>query len=233
MFPARLATLFSGLAEIDNRNVAVGGTTSRNWLPGSSLFENTLAPELPDADLIVITLGGNDIMEFISTRANDIGALLADIPGAIESAKEVVRQVIENLRETVDAIRMVNPNVDIAYCLYPNYTQAEQSFWGTVSSFLGPEAVASVLEEARLNFPGDDPRMLLVDMFGSAEGLPLSDYLFERNGQLDPLHFNGRGQIIYAEQVFKTLGGVLIGPNPLGENGVSPIGLERNYGLAP
>ena len=64
-------------------------------------------------------------------------------------------------------------------------------------------------------------------MFGAAQGLPLGDYLY------DQLHFNDLGQTLYAEEVFTTLGGVLLGPNPLGETGTTPLGLSRNYGLSP
>jgi hypothetical protein len=93
-----------------------------------------------------------------------------------------------------------------------------------VGIFLGETAVADVLGLAREQFPTHDPHMLMVDMFGAADGLPLHDYLY------DQLHFNTRGQILYAEELFRTIGGVLIGPSPF-DGGESPLGLARDFGL--
>ncbi len=132
------------------------------------------------------------------------------------------------MTQILDAIREVNPDADIAYCLYADYSQAtEDLVWGLIGSILGPDAVGEVLRLAREQFPTDDPNIVLVDLFGAAQGLPLHDYLY------DELHFNDLGHTLYAEEVFETLGGVLLGPNPLGDTGKTPLGLRRNYGVAP
>jgi len=223
MFPERVRALFSPLADIQNVNVAIGGTTSRDWLPETNAFTSRVLPNLQDADLIIITIGGNDIVEYIGR----IG-IPNDIPAAVEGAKAVVRQVVRNVIQTIDAIREVNPDVDIAYCLYANYSQATgNAIWGLLNGILGPDTVGEILELARSYFPTDDPHLILVDMYGAADGLPLHDYLY------DELHFNDLGQTLYAEEVFETLGGVLIGPNPLGEDGASYLGLRRDYGVSP
>ncbi|MCA9548312.1 MAG: SGNH/GDSL hydrolase family protein [Myxococcales bacterium] len=224
MFPARFATLLGPLAQVDNRNVAVAGSTSDQWVPGARYYERNLAPELADADLILITLGGNDIMRYANNPA-----LFNDLPGAVAGAEEVVLQVIANLTATIQGIREVNADADIAYVLYPNYTQAEDDImWRTVTRVLGQEAVEGVLELARSSFPDEiDDHLLFVDMFSAADGLPLDDYLY------DQLHFNDAGQQLYAESVFESLGGVLVGPSPLGAQGATPLGLTRHFGLAP
>jgi len=223
IFPERVRTLFSQLTDIENRNVAVAGSTSTDWLPNRRYFSERLTPQLAEADLLIITLGGNDMLQYVS----NIG-IPNDIPAAIEGARLVVLRVIENVSEILTAVRAVNPDADIAYCLYADYSQAtEHPIWGLVGSFLGPDTVSEVLELARSNFPTNDRHLMLVDMFGAAQGLPLHDYLY------DQLHFNDLGQTLYAEEVFETLGGVLIGNNPLGEMGATPIGLRRNYGLSP
>ena len=60
------------------------------------------------------------------------------------------------------------------------------------------------------------------------EGEPLDDLL------RDQLHFNDEGQTRYAEAIFQTMGGVLVGESPLGDlEGVTPLGLIQSYGLAP
>ena len=135
--------------------------------------------------------------------------------------------MVRNVTEIIAAIREVNPDADIAYCLYADYSQASgDPIWGLVGSFIGPDTLGDVLRTARESFPTDMGNVLLVDLFGAAEGLPLADYLY------DQLHFNDLGHSFYAEEVFTTLGGVLIGPNPLGETGRTPLGLRRNYGVS-
>ena len=99
--------------------------------------------------------------------------------------------------------------------------------WGLVGSFIGADTLGDILKIARESFPTDDPHLILVDMFGAAQGLPLHDYLY------DQLHFNDLGQTLYAEEIFETLGGVLVGPSPLGDTGSRLLGLRRNYGVSP
>ncbi len=223
MFPERLATLLGGLAEVDNVNRAVAGSTSDQWVPGARNYERNLAPEMADADLILISIGGNDIVAYVNNPA-----LLSDIPAAVEGARDAVREVVENLRLTIAGIRAVNPDADIAYLLYADYSQAEDDrVWGLVGRFLGRETVQEVLGLARDSFPDeDDDHLLLVDMFSAADGLPLGDYLY------DTLHFNGAGQQLYAESIFESLGGIVVGESPLGPEAASPLGLSRHFGLA-
>ena len=69
---------------------------------------------------------------------------------------------------------------------------------------------------------------LLADLFGATYELDssLDDYLY------DSLHFNDRGQTFYAEEVFMALGGVLVGPSPLGGEPRTPLGLTRSYSFS-
>ncbi|MCA9537702.1 MAG: hypothetical protein KC620_02365 [Myxococcales bacterium] len=220
LFPERVTTLFAPLAEIENRNIAVAGTTSTDWLPGGQLFENRLRPQLAEADVILITIGGNDLMAYVSNPA-----LLQNIPAAIEGARDLVVEIVANVITIIHAIREVNPDADIAYLLYADYSQAtENVLWGLAGNLLGQQTISEILELARSLIPTDDAHLLLADMYGAADGLPLHDYLF------DALHFNDMGQTIYAEEVFRTLGGVYIGDSPL-SHGVAPLGLRRSYGV--
>ena len=230
MFPERFATLVSDIATIDNRNVAIAGSTSSQWLPDGNYFQSRLVPELDDADLIVITIGGNDLMELFS----DALSLIADIPAAVAEARRIIQQVIVNLESMIEAIRAINPDVDIAFCLYPDYTQATGTIWQTVNNVVGQGELALLLEEAREAFPSEAHNLVLVDVYGAAKGIPLKDYLWTRsNGQIDPLHFSAKGQVLYAEELFKSLGGVLLGDSPLGELGSSPLGTQQDFGFVP
>lgn len=220
LFPARVARLFAPLADVESINVAIGGTTSRNWLPDARPFDRDLRPHLADADLIIVSLGGNDVLEYLTS----FGGIPPDIPAAVEGARDVVRQVVANFELILTEIRAVNPDADIAYILYADYTQATgDPIWNVVGALLGRETLQGVLQLARDSMP-EDPHLVLVDMFGAAEGLPLHEYL------ADQLHFNDRGHTLYAQEVFTTLGGVLIGPNDL-IDGKSPLGLRRSYGF--
>lgn len=220
-FPSRLQTLFGPLVEIENVNVAVGGSTSPQWLPGSSFLKNRVMPHLGDADLLVVTLGGNDLLHYM----NSLGpAALSDIPGTLQGAHLLVGQIMENMLDIVSAIRDVNPDLDIVYCLYPNYGQATTTNpWNLVHAFLGPEVFLSLLDAARAAVPLDGG-IHLADMFGAFEGLDLDEYLY------DALHMNHAGATLYAETVFTTLGGVLVGPSPL-EGGHTPLGLDKSFSL--
>ncbi len=219
-FPGRLAALFEPIADVENVNVAIPGSTSETWLPDRAAFGRDLAPHLADADLIVVTLGGNDVLGYIGS----FGGIPADIPAAIEGARDVVRQVVANFEVILAEIRAINPDADVAYILYADYTQATgDPIWGLVGAFLGRETLQDILALARDSLP-PDPHLVLVDMFGAAEGLPLHELL------ADQVHFNEEGHTFYAEEVFTTLGGVLVGPNPLFE-GSTPLGLRRSYGF--
>ena len=227
-FPSRLATLFAPLAAVDNQNLAIGGTTSNNWLPNTNNFQNRLAPALDNADVVMISLGGNDILAYVQGLFNgDIGALLGDIPALIGAVTEEVSRIIDNILEIAAAIREINATIDIVYILYPDYSLAQNDqMWSLVNTFVGADAVSEVLVSARANIPRDSD-IILIDIFGASEGLPLDDYLY------DSLHFNSRGQTFYAEEIFKGLGGVLIGPSPLDAQPRSPLGLEASFSLQP
>ncbi len=223
-FPSRLADLMAPLATIDNQNVAVGGTTSVAWLPGRQRFEERLMPQVPDADVILISLGGNDILAFVQGLLAD-PSVLNDIPALIPQVEAVVVQVVENILETVAAIREVNNTADIVYVLYPDYSLATSNqLWGLVNTVVGAETVSELLEVARSSIP-EDSGILLVDIYGASDGLALDDYLF------DPLHFNNFGQTLYAEEIFKALGGVLVGPSPLSFGERTPLGLQQQFSV--
>ena len=222
-FPDRLAALLGGLAEVDNRNIAVGGTLSTHWLPGTTYCENTLLPEVADADVLVISVGGNDILNYVNNVFSG-GGMGGDLVGG---AMELVVEIVDNVMATVGAVREVNPDIDIVYCLYPNYGEATNtSPWDLVGNFLGKETMIQLLDTARGAIPYGSG-LVLADMYAAFEGLPLDDYLF------DMLHFNHAGATLYAEVIFQSLGGVFVGDTPLPPHGLSPLGSVHDFGLSP
>ena len=52
VFPDRFATLVGDLVQIDNRNVAIAGSTSEDWLPDGNYFQSRLTPTFPMPTLL-------------------------------------------------------------------------------------------------------------------------------------------------------------------------------------
>ena len=218
-FPARVKTLFEGVAEIEDRNIAVPGSVSPQWIPGTNYYAR-LDAELEDADVVVISIGGNDILGALNDPA-----ILQDIPGAIEDTRALVVEIAGRVVDITRAIHDTNPNVDVIFALYPDYTQATgHQLWGLARNLIGPDTMREILEGALNAIPAGEA-ILVADMRGALLGIDLTTYLY------DALHFSHPGQIAYAEEIFELLGGVLIGENPLGEMAHSPLGTERSYGF--
>ncbi|MEE2779304.1 MAG: GDSL-type esterase/lipase family protein [Myxococcota bacterium] len=223
LFPERLKTLMSDLVNVESKNVAVAGSTAIDWRPDGVYYGSRLSPELWDADLLVISLGGNDLLYGLNDPA-----LLDDLDAAVDAAFVLVVQIVERVLEIVDAVHAVRPDLDVLYCLYPNYGQATStSPWDLVNLMVGADTLVELLTLTRESIPHRQ-HLMVADLFGAFEGLPLDDML------LDELHFNDLGQTRYAEAIFESLGGVLIGPSPLRDrHGQHPLGQDHGFGLVP
>ncbi len=221
-FPARLAAFIGGVANVDNRNVAVAGTVTTDWLPGTLNYNQLLMTNVAETDLLVISLGGNDILNYVNQVATQPGGL-NDLDAAIDGVMQLVVDIVDNVQTIVDGARSANPDIDVVYCLYPNYGQAETTIpWNLAGYVLGEETMIELLNNARNAVPRDG--IILADMFAAFEGLPLDD----------SLHFNHYALTHYAESVFQTLGGVFLGDTPFPDHGgESELGLEQIWGIAP
>ena len=84
--------------------------------------------------------------------------------------------------------------------------------------------ITTLLARARDSFTPEDD-IVLVDLLGLTPDLPvpLDDYL------ADPLHFNDLGHDLYAHEVFRALGGVIVGESILA---TPPVALrsQQNFG---
>ncbi len=133
-----------------------------------------------------------------------------------------------NVRSTIEAAREANEDLDVAFCLYVNYAAAQSNqFWTLAKGLLGEEEITGILELARQVLPADEG-IVMVDLFEAAQDVDIDSILLMG----DALHFNDVGQTLYAETIFETLGGVLVGINPL-PHGRTPIGLEPGYSFLP
>jgi lysophospholipase L1-like esterase len=214
-FPERLGGFIAPLADVEIVNNAVGGTTSEDWVPGARLYEERLAPHIADADVIIVSIGGNDFLQYVNEGA------ASDPIGALNGVPDFVREVMGRVVDIKDEIRSINPNIDLVYLLYPNYATSDMwsSQFGFAASFI-EGAVTDALEQI-LNELAVSEDIILVDFYGyfRETGLDLDDYLY------DQLHFNDAGQEVYARQIFEALGGATTAGDP--------IGLETRYALEP
>ncbi len=214
LFPARVATMVEGVATVDNLNIAVSGTMTKHWQPGGNLFENVLSPVLADADVVVISIGGNDVMGYIGGSMGNTYQMLQKVEGLDEYTTELH----ESVAKIINEIRARAPHVDIIFCLYVNYAKA--SYWGNqVGPYKELFAVAgyNALVKARGLLAGMDG-VLIADMFGALQGGAVDPYL------IDAVHLSGKGHILYAEQIFAVLGGLSI------DEDHEPV--ERFYGFS-
>ncbi len=215
-FPARLAALLRPLAPVSDVNLAVPGTMTTDWLPGTALFENTLAPELAAADVAIISLGGNDIQNFANCWS---GCDPAELAARMEEFPAFFAEVLARIHIILDEVRARAPQADVVYLIYPNYGRS--SFWAEYAGeWIG--LVELVLDNTLRDMRRDlsrVPGVLLADLLAATAQEDLDRFLS------DPLHLSDAGADFWAREVFQTLGGALVGPEPLGS--------ERMFGFAP
>lgn len=214
-FPDRLEDLLSPFMLVHNINIAVPGTSTDDWKPGSNLLENEALPLVPEADLVIISLGGNDLNYWVAYD----GELTPE--EALELASDfpvVMEKVRTNLDATIQAIQAVNPLVDIAYIIYPNY--ADSSYWKEMAgSYISLVKVALANELGKTRKYFSRPGITIVDMLGATSLIDLDQCLS------DPLHLNENGTHVWARHIFQALGGVILADPSLGTT--------RNTGFAP
>lgn len=194
-FPNVLRDKFKPYGDVTLTNVAVPGSRSVDWVPGTRYFDNDLRPELDGADLVVFSLGGNDLQEF----ANGLDA--SNISTKIGELTPLIEGIEANLSLIIAEVRAEAPQADIVWILYPNY--AKSSYW---ADYLGSYQSAGVtLLNNQLGgvrrYMADEP-IVLADMLAATADEDL-DVLLS-----DPLHLSVEGHAFWAAEIFKTLGGV-------------------------
>ena len=206
LFPALLQQKLEKLVpndQVTSRNIAISGSNSSQWLPGSVNYNTKLKPLLAQADVVVFTLGGNDLLEFYQT----LGVVTQDqLSNVLARFDAEVARIRANIKLLVDGIRGDNPNVDIVWQLYPNYATSdtwkvliEQSAPGLaqlVATTLGSKLSGIRTDLAHYN------GLMIWDMFEATAGEDISGLL------ADFLHANPRGHERYARELFYVLGGV-------------------------
>jgi lysophospholipase L1-like esterase len=222
-FPARLATLLAPLIPVTDINLARPGSTSREWLPSGGRYFETLTPHLAAAEVIVFSLGGNDLTEALSdVLGADPQDIFANLDTYLARVEAEIDAVEANLRAIIAAITAQNGDADLVWFVYPNY--AWNDHW---SPFLGDYAelaralLAERLEDIRFRMSRVDG-LLLADMYGALAGPDVAPLM------VDELHLNEAGHARYAREVLSLLGGVEVG-----DDASSAYELARAWGFHP
>ncbi len=206
-FPERLAERLGDLVTVELDNVAVGGSTSEDWLPDGWYYGERIEPLIEQADLVLVSLGGNDILEWADAKfsAGDF----ADIEDEFDA---LLDRVLANMLTIVHALRQRNPGVDVLYLVYPNYAVSQR--W---AEWVGPfqdyvsDMLAAGIERMRAEIAPAE-RIGLIDIHGAVQARELAlDPLLA-----DELHFNAAGHALVADEALKALAIARVGAEPLG-----------------
>ena len=197
-FPQRVADRLSPLVETTVDNAAISGSTSTQWLPGGAYWLSNVEPSLADADMVLISIGGNDFLNLAA------GANIGNIPQVLADAEALLVEVVDNVRTIAAEIHTVRPEADVVFTLYVDYSQSTIPPWDLVS-LLPAGTIYNLLADARSMIPPDD-EIVVVDALEPSTMLdgPLDDLL------VDPLHFSDAGHDFYADEIFAALGGIVV-----------------------
>ncbi len=194
-FPNVMRDSLTSYDEVELSNVAVPGSRSFEWLPGEPYFDADLAPLLEDADVIVFSLGGNDLQEFAFELQSS-----ADPISQVGELQPLIDEIKRNLSTILAEIREKAPTADVVWILYPNYATSTE--WAALLgeyADAGERIVGNLLEDVREAL-AEEPDLIMVDMLAATEDVSLDLYL------ADPLHLNTDGHAFYAEEILQTLG---------------------------
>ncbi len=202
-FPEHLVSRLSQIAPTTLNNLAVDGSTSWQWLPGSQegYFEERLLPALEDADLLTITLGANDLYFYISDGPPYDPIKIIE---KILQHPEYLLNLVPNVTGFLEAVLALSPQCDIVYVIYWNAANSE-IMRGILGGF---QPLASIMVEAALTLLRDSLKdlegILFSDMMSALGNTLLDPYL------LDEVHPNDAGHLLYADILFHSIGGVFL-----------------------
>jgi lysophospholipase L1-like esterase len=183
-------------AGVATETLALPGTTTSDWLPGGELFDARLASLLPEADAVLISLGGNDLERALGGGDGPDALGRAAGPGAPAAVVEAMDTIERNLRRTIRAIRRSSPETPVAFVGYPDYS-ASAAWQQRVGSLelMGLRAGLRELQ-TRAGLAGAD---LVVDML-AATGRGETDRLLSGGEYL-----SAAGHRLYARRLARLL----------------------------
>ncbi|MFK7998318.1 MAG: SGNH/GDSL hydrolase family protein [Polyangiales bacterium] len=209
-FDAVLASRLNMITDVESTNIAVSGSTSLEWGVGARYYER-LQDEIAGTDLFVVSLGGNDFLNYVRNLFNAGGmqALLDALGG---EAEEEALAILERVLAIVESVRAVNPDADFVFLLYPDYPASNnwQSLIRANAGSLADAAItliqnefASIMRALADRLVGEE--LVAVDLYRQTMAEDIDPFL------VDELHFTEFGHRRVAEEIFLSLGGVTVG----------------------
>lgn len=195
-YPERLGAELG--AELDVVNLSEPGTTTRDWLPKGALFDRELAPALEGADLLLLTLGGNDLESALGATSGPAGLGAAGSPEAGTRLLAEFKAISRRLGKIIAAARRENGELRVAYVSYPDYSRAEAFTQGL--NRLEVLAFRTGLERLSRSATRADPDVF-VDLLTKTSEANVDRLL------ADPEHLGDAGHDLYAKTIVSVLGG--------------------------
>lgn len=171
-------------------NLAINGLTSEQLLP--KLSERGVQYSLQQADLILLTIGGNDLFQGsgLSSASSSGSAELELDPGQL---MEALPQASERLQHILATIREINPEARIVYIgLYHPFADLPELL-------IPGNLVVSSWNQAAMELISRDPNMTLVPTFD------LFQHKLDVFLSSDHFHPNGEGYQAIAERIVEGL----------------------------
>lgn len=194
LLPEALGARASGVETV---NLSEPGSTSGDWRPGKPLFSQGLEPELAGADLVVVTVGGNDLERALGGLDGVDSLSRADAAGGA-GALRAAQRLSDNLAATFAAIRGRSPRTRIAYVTYPDYSRA--AVWKEAGGAAGTLALRAGLTALTAAAAEADPD-LVVNMTPITARAGVDSLL------ADSEHLSPTGHELYARRLARALTG--------------------------
>lgn len=195
-YPDRLAGELGG--DLDVINLSEPGTTTRDWLPGRSPFKEELAPALPGADMLLITLGGNDLESALGAASGPTGLEAAQSPEGSARVLKEFEAISRRLEKIITAARKGNEGLRVAFVSYPDYSRARAYQEGRNQL----EILAFRTALARLNQAATRAKPdVLIDLLTKTSEQNVNRLL------ADDEHLSDAGHALYAKTIVAVLGG--------------------------
>ncbi len=215
-FPQRLRDHLANITEVTLFNQAIGGSKSFDWLPGAqkAYFENRLLPYIEQADLVTITLGGNDLDFLVEGLEPPFTPeMILEMIITLLENPEIITGIMENVRTLVYEIHKLNQSCDVIYVIYPCFARSDHIRKYTGEA-LQPLAIAAMELGLRMlrNYQHETECLLLGDAFAYNGTDDITELL------VDEVHPSAAGAQQYADLIFETIGGVIVGEERLGQS---------------
>lgn len=209
-FDAVLASHLNMITDVESTNIAVSGSTTREWGVGDA-FYGTLEGEIEGTDLFVVSLGGNDFLAYVQNLFAT-GGMQALIDALSGEAQAEALAILERVLVIVESVRAVNADADFVFLLYPNYPDSDnwQRLIRNAAGTLADAAITLIQNEFAtiMRVLGDrlaNEEMIVVDLYRQTLAEDINPFL------VDELHFTTFGHQRVAEEIFLSLGGVVVG----------------------